>query len=71
MSETASTVRLDDLGSADSVVARSENILLFAMIPYTVGLLFVYYVVFVSFSFWTEFQKTQHIGLLLIIRRLL
>jgi len=34
MSETASTVRLDDSGSTDSVVARAANILLFAIIPY-------------------------------------
>ena len=34
MSETASTVRLDDSRSADSVVVRSANILLFAVIPY-------------------------------------
>src|SRR6218665_2567811 len=34
MSETVSPVRLDDLGSADSVVVRSANILLFAIIPY-------------------------------------
>src|SRR6218665_1176625 len=35
MSETASTVKLDDSGSADSVVARSAYILLlFAIIPY-------------------------------------
>src|SRR6218665_2556824 len=35
MSETASTVRLNDSGGgADSVVARSANKLLFAIIPY-------------------------------------
>jgi len=39
MSETVSTVRLDDSGSADSVLARSANILLFAIISYTIYLL--------------------------------
>jgi len=39
MSETVFTVRLDDSGSADSVVARSPNRLLFAMISYTIYLL--------------------------------
>jgi len=36
MSETVSTVRLDDSGSADSVVARSANMLLFAVISYNI-----------------------------------
>ena len=71
MSETASTVRLDDSGSADSGVDRSSNILLFAIIPYRPTTYLGYYVVLVLFSFWAEFQKTQHVGLLLIIRRLL
>src|SRR6218665_1068219 len=39
MSENVSTVRLDYSGSADSVVARSANILLFAIISYTIYLL--------------------------------
>jgi len=34
MSDTASTVRLDDSEGADSVVATSAKIQLFAIIPY-------------------------------------
>jgi len=65
MSEIVSTVRLDDSGSADSVVARSANILLFAIISYTIYSLCR--LVFISCLFWAEFQKTQHIGLLLLL----
>jgi len=39
MSETVSAVRLDDSGSADSVVARSAKILLFSIISYIIYLL--------------------------------
>jgi len=56
MSETASTIRLDDSGSADSVVAGSANILLFAILPYTIDLVCSLRLIFVL----GRIQKTQH-----------
>ena len=54
MSESVYTATLDDYsGSVDSVVAGSANLLLFEVI------LLINYVVFISFSSWLEFQKTQ------------
>ena len=67
MSETASTVTLDDLGSSDGVVAGYADILLFAVLHYTIDLLlcrvsFIFSVGRVSKDLTTNYYLTSMIS---------